>query len=249
MLGSVVVGSVSAGTVFAERPASEDPPVAAAILLGGSVLLLAVGFGLRTGATRQRDIHVSGIRGRAFIRSMRATESSLSGMPIYEIDMDVTGPGVEPFRTMHLEPIPRLMAETLHEGATVPILIDESAMRRVALDWVSAPSRIREGFAEEPDEAGSSPVVDESPPIAATGTPTAGTRIVALVVVMVLLAAGANVLGSLLDSSDDVPEQVVPSGIYESTSLGSVGGHTRVGASARNRRGRDVGYSFVLPEG
>ena len=248
ILGAVVVGSIAAQSVFKERPDDALPQPETAVL-AASVLALGVGVGLRAGATRTRSVHVTGARGSAFVRSIKPVGVGIKGIPVYALDLDVTGPGVEPFRTEHREAIPAVMAETIQEGQHVPVMVDGET-RRVALDWISSPSDVRAGgFAERPP-ARDVPVpvpVPHPPPPPLGPSATVAPRIVPVVVTIVLLGMGTTLLNRIFES-DDVPVTVVPADHTSVDFGGGPVGTGRIGVE-HSAAGGDVSYSFAVPEG
>lgn len=236
LLVGVVTGSAAAGGFFADRPAGEPPRWPAGVVLACGALLTLVGAAVKAGAARRPSIHVAGVRGRAYVRSIRRADAkTMQGLPVYEMDMDVQGPDVRPFRVVHYEAMPERMAAGIRPGATWPVLI-EPATKRVAIDWISPPPVFDEDFDDPPPSiAPVGPPEANEEPVPAADVPTAGTRTIALVLVMVMLGSAAGFVGSLLDS--DAPIEIVSEGEPARPRVGAVFAAT------------DTGFSTPLPEG
>jgi hypothetical protein len=246
MVGAVVVGSVAAQSVFRERTDDALPQPETAVL-AASVLVLGAGVGLRAGATRTRSVHVTGVRGSAFVHAIKPVGIGVKGLPIYEMDLDVSAPGVAPFRAEYREAIPAMMAETIQEGEPVPVLVDPST-RRIALDWISPRSGVAaDGFGKRPPVRDVPSPVAPPPPSPLGAAATVAPRVVPVVVTIVLLGLGTTVLNRIFES-DDATVTVTPAD-HASTDLGATPVPTGRVAADHTTGGRRVSYSLAVPDG
>ena len=250
MVGAILAGSLAAGPLFAERPEGEDLPRAQLVVAGAGVLALAVGAGLRAGATREREVRLSGVRGRAVVNSIHREGLGYKGIPVWELDMDVEAPDVASFHVVLREAIPDVMAETIEVGEPLPVYV-EPGTERVALDWISSRDPgFGEGFSEgRPARRAFDPVqVSPPPPLAPPGTLTVAPRVVPVVITIVLLGLAGTLVNRVFES--DRKPVVVPPGDHASTAPGAGSPLTGlVGMSRTDEQGREVGFTFALPAG
>lgn len=249
MAVAVVVGSIAAQSVFRERPDGALPQPET-FVLAASILAVGVGAGLRAGATRARSVHTAGVRGSAFVHSIKPAGVGTKGLPVYELDLDVTAPGVVPFRADHREAIPAVMAETIQEGQHVPVMVDAET-RRVALDWVRSRGDVAaDGFTKRSASrfrraSASAEPLQPPPPIGASTT--IAPRVVPVVVTIVLLGLGTTLLNRIFES-DEVPVTAAPTD-HASTDFGAAPIPTGRIAVDFRAGSRSVSYSLAVPEG
>ena len=135
IVGAVVAGAAAAVAVFDVRSADERVPAVAVVVLVGAALFFLSGYALHRGARGTHDAHVVGRAGRGVIRSRRPTDQTVDGRPVWELDLDVSAPGIETFRTQVLDVIRPEGAEGARDGAYVALTIFESPSRKVVIDW------------------------------------------------------------------------------------------------------------------
>lgn len=209
MLGAIAVGSPAAAAIVAERGPGEPAPVAAWFLFGAAGVVLAGASGL--GFAARTPVEGVSTRGRALVRSIREEGPSPHGIPVWTLDLDVTAPGIEPFRTEIREEIPYLMVPSVEEGRHFPVSVEKTPRRvEVALDWVASP------HAAEPG----SPVpvaIPPGPPLAEQARSSAVSRYARVLLPIGLIAALSLLAARFLESAGDAEPRVVPSGTYEST--------------------------------
>ena len=211
VLGAVAAAtaSVASGTIFAERGPDDPAPLAAWLLFGAAGVVLATAAALGLGARTPPPVSM-GVRGRALVRSIREEGPGINGIPVWELDLDVTAPGMEPFRIETREEIPHLIVSSVEEGRHFPVNVEKTLLGvEVTLDWVASRN------ASEPREPDPVPI-PPGPPLAEQASQSVVFRYARVLLPIALIGALSLLATRWLESTDAEPS-VVPSGIYEST--------------------------------
>ncbi|HYO61243.1 MAG TPA: hypothetical protein VEU29_05040, partial [Actinomycetota bacterium] len=192
MLGGIAIGSTAGGTIFAERSADDPAPAVAWLALAAAGLALTSGAALRLGARGPRAVEPSAVRGRARIYSLREGAPGVHGVPVWELGLEVTAPGIAPFRTDVFAEVPHRVAETLEEGAQVAVLVEDSLSRKVTPDWTG-------------DVEGPAAVRVAGPPLASRSSISPFGWLVRVLLPLAILALVANLSNRLFDSEERAP--------------------------------------------
>jgi hypothetical protein len=110
------------------------------VFLGGLFGLMGLAFigvdlfGFRRELKKDR-LRVSGLKGTARVVRVSDSNITVNNNPLVNLDLDVTVPGQQPFRTRKRTVISRLSVGALVPGGTIPVLADPANPRDIVLDW------------------------------------------------------------------------------------------------------------------
>jgi len=114
------------------------------IFLGASFALLGVGLMgvdlVRFRANVNTDrLRSSGLHGTARVITMANTNFAVNGVPVVNLELEVTLPGHAPFRTRRRTLISRLGLGVMLPGADIAVLADPAKPNAIVLDWEGTP--------------------------------------------------------------------------------------------------------------
>ena len=267
--------SVAAGALVASgRGGGAGFSMSGIVLSAVGIVMLVVGLVAKTRGRRRRSVYTSGVRGQGTIHGIAETGMFVNNNPMYELDLEVAGPGIPPTRTKHRESVPLIMIGTLKQGATIPVIIDPKDPKRVVLDWVRPHPSAQSGE----DDPGSSPFTPVGPQTT-TETPAAlgqtfspssltggvasipGVRgglkaagAVVIVLVVAVLGVGVYFVSSVMRTVTDVTDSV-SEGVDEALDAAEDArkrgseAEVKLAVSRTDAEGATVGYSILLPLG
>jgi hypothetical protein len=104
-------------------------------LVGTAVILILIGIVLRIAARKKRRIEQTGTPGEARIVSVGQTGMLINNNPVIEFDLEVTLPGMAPYRTTTRSTVPMIALPRVMPGAQLPIKADPSEPSKIVVDW------------------------------------------------------------------------------------------------------------------
>jgi hypothetical protein len=108
---------------------------AGVILTGTAAVLILVGIAVRIGAGRKRRIEQLGTPGEAKVVSVGQTGTLINNNPVLEFDLEVTLPGMAPYRATTRTTVPIVALPLVMPGARLPIKADPSEPSKIVVDW------------------------------------------------------------------------------------------------------------------
>ena len=109
--------------------------IAGVALVGTAALLIIIGIVLRVASTKKRRIEQSGTPGEARVVSVGQTGMLINNNPVIEFDLEVTLPGMAPYRTTTRSTVPIIALPRVMPGARLPIKADPSEPSKIVVDW------------------------------------------------------------------------------------------------------------------
>jgi hypothetical protein len=104
-------------------------------LVGTAVILILIGIVLRIAAGKKRRIEQSGTPGEARVVSVGQTGMLINNNPVIEFDLEVTLPGMAPYRTTTRSTVPMIALPRVMPGARLPIKADPTEPSKIVIDW------------------------------------------------------------------------------------------------------------------
>jgi hypothetical protein len=108
---------------------------AGVVLVGIAVVLILVGIVLRVAAGKKLRIQQHGTPGEAKVVSLGQTGMVVNNNPVVEFDLEVTLPGMAPYRTTTRATVPMVALPRVMPGARLPIKADPSEPSKIVVDW------------------------------------------------------------------------------------------------------------------
>lgn len=111
------------------------------ILFGSFFILLApatiaiVRLFMRRQAKRIAYFNAQGLRGVAQLLSCEMTGTEINNVPQYEMILEITVQGKEPYSMKHKECLTPLIAGKICQGMEIPVLVDPKDPKKIMLEW------------------------------------------------------------------------------------------------------------------